>query len=101
LVAYPAFLLVPGVAAKLALAALLGVITSGWYAIPKARLYDVLHERSGVALAVGGVAGLAGSPVPLLLGVVAGAVGLAAAMWLLVLAPLVLLALVPLRRAHA
>lgn len=98
LVAYPAFLLVPGVAPKLALAAALGLLSSGWYAIPKARLYDTLDGRSGVAVAVGGVAGLAGSTVPLLLGVVAGAVGLAATMWLLLLAPLALLALVPLRR---
>ena len=95
LAAYPAFLIVPGLGAKLPLAALLGLLNSGWYAIPKARLYTELPGRSGAAVAVGGVAGFAGAAVPLVLGVVAGAAGLAATMWLLLLAPLALLVLVP------
>lgn len=54
LAAYPAFLLVPSLAAKLALLAALGLLNSGWYAIPKAWLYDALPGRSGTAVAVGG-----------------------------------------------
>jgi FSR family fosmidomycin resistance protein-like MFS transporter len=95
LAAYPAFLLVPGLAAKLVLLAALGLLNSGWYAIPKAWLYDALSERSGVAVAVGGLGGIAGAAIPLLLGFLAGAAGIAATMWVLLLAPVALLALVP------
>lgn len=94
---YPAFLLVPSYGAKLALAAALGLLNSGWYAIPKAGLYDALPGRSGAAVAVGGIGGLVGACVPLVLGFVAGAAGLAATMWILLLAPVALLVLLPRR----
>jgi FSR family fosmidomycin resistance protein-like MFS transporter len=97
LLAYPAFLLVPGFEAKLALAALLGLLNSGWYAIPQAGLYGALPGRSGAAVAVGGLGGLLGASVPLVLGFVAGAAGLAATMWILLLAPVALLVLLPRR----
>jgi FSR family fosmidomycin resistance protein-like MFS transporter len=84
LAAYPAFLVAPGLAAKLVLLAALGLLNSGWYAIPQAWLYDALPDRSGVAVAVGGLGGLAGAFVPLLLGFLAGAAGIAATMWGLV-----------------
>jgi FSR family fosmidomycin resistance protein-like MFS transporter len=93
LAAYPAFLIVPGPAAKFALLAALGLLNSGWYAIPKAWLYDALPEQSGAAVAVGGLGGLAGAAVPLLLGFLAGAAGIGATMWVLLLAPVALLAL--------
>jgi len=95
LVAYPAFLVVPGIAPKLVLLAALGLVNSGWYALPKAGLYGSLPGRSGAAVAVGGVGGLVGSAVPLLLGLAAGSVGLGPTMWLLLAAPVALLALVP------
>jgi FSR family fosmidomycin resistance protein-like MFS transporter len=97
LAVYPAFLLVPGYGAKLALAALLGLLNSGWYAIPKAGLYESLPGRSGAAVAVGGVAGFAGAAVPLALGIAAGEFGLAPAMWALLIAPVALLVLLPRR----
>ena len=78
---------------KLALLAALGLINSGWYAIPKAWLYDALPERSGTAVAVGGLGGIAGAAVPLGLGFIAGSVGIAATMWVLLLAPVALLTL--------
>jgi FSR family fosmidomycin resistance protein-like MFS transporter len=90
---YPAFLLAPGLWPKLVLLALLGVLNAGWYAIPKARLYAELHGRSGAAIALGNVAGLAGGAVPLAVGVLAEAAGLATAMWALLLGPLALLVL--------
>ena len=96
---YPAFLLCPGVGAKLALAALLGALNAGWYAVPKARLYDALPGSSGAAVAVGGLGGLLGSTIPVGLGAAAGAFGLEHALWGLALAPLALLLLVPRRRA--
>jgi MFS transporter, FSR family, fosmidomycin resistance protein len=97
LAAYPAFLLVPDYGVKLALVALLGLLNSGWYAIPKAWLYGALPGRSGAAIAVGGLGGLVGACVPLALGFVAGEAGLAATMWILLLAPVALLALTPKR----
>jgi MFS transporter, FSR family, fosmidomycin resistance protein len=94
LAAYPAFLLVPGLAPRLGLLAALGLLNSGWYAIPKGWLYGALPERSGAAVAVGGLGGIAASFVPLLLGLLAGAAGIGAMMWVLLLAPVALLALV-------
>jgi MFS transporter, FSR family, fosmidomycin resistance protein len=91
--AYPAFLLAPGTAPKLALLAVLGLLSSAWYPIQKAWLYDALPERSGAAVAVGGLGGIAGAAVPLLLGLLAGGVGIAAMMWALLMAPVALLAL--------
>jgi FSR family fosmidomycin resistance protein-like MFS transporter len=91
--AYPAFLLAPGLGPKLVLLAALGLLNSGWYAIPKAWLYDTLPDRSGAAVAVGGLGGIAGAAVPLALGFLAGAAGIAATMWVLLLAPVALLAL--------
>jgi FSR family fosmidomycin resistance protein-like MFS transporter len=91
--AYPAFLLAPGLGPKLVLLAALGLLNSGWYAIPKAWLYDSLPDRSGAAVAVGGLGGIAGAAVPLALGFLAGAAGIAATMWVLLLAPVALLAL--------
>ena len=97
LAVYPAFLLVHGIAPELALVAALGLLNSGWYAVPQAALYAALPGRSGAAIAVGGVGGLLGATVPLVLGVTAGAVGLGATMWVLLVAPVALLALVPRR----
>jgi FSR family fosmidomycin resistance protein-like MFS transporter len=88
---YPAFLIVPSLPVKLVLLALLGLLNAGWYALPKAALYDALPGRSGTAVAVGGVANLAGSAVPAVLGVLAGAIGLASTMWLLLIAPVAVL----------
>ena len=93
--AFPAFLLVPGVAGKLILLGALGLLNSGWYAIPKAGLYDALPDRSGTAIAVGSLKGWAGALVLLAVGFTADAIGLEATMWLLLAAPLGLLALVP------
>jgi FSR family fosmidomycin resistance protein-like MFS transporter len=101
LLVYPAFLVVPSTGAKLALVALLGVLNSGWYALPKAGLYATLPGKSGTAVAVGGVGGLIGAGAPAALGVLAQGLGLATTMWILLLAPLALVAGVPSRRRGA
>jgi MFS transporter, FSR family, fosmidomycin resistance protein len=90
---YPAFLLAPTPGSKLGLLAALGVLNSGWYALPKAWLYESLPGRSGAAVAAGGVGGLLGAAAPLLLGLLAGAAGLGATMWVLLGGPVVLLTL--------
>jgi MFS transporter, FSR family, fosmidomycin resistance protein len=94
---YPTFLLIGSGWAKLALVGALGLLNSGWYAIPQAGLYESLPGRSGAAVAVGGFAGLAGACVPLVLGLVASSVGLGVTMWILILAPVALVVLVPAR----
>ena len=95
LFAYPALLAVPSTLVKFGLLALLGLLNSGWYALPKAALYAALPGRSGTAVAVAGVGGFVGAAVPALLGFLAQDVGLAVTMWLLLLAPVALLAGVP------
>ena len=94
-VAYPVFLGVSSLPAKLVLLALLGLLNSGWYALPKAGLYSALPRASGTAVAVAGVGGLAGAGVPAALGFLAGSFGLGPMMWLLLLAPAALFAGVP------
>jgi FSR family fosmidomycin resistance protein-like MFS transporter len=96
-VVFPLFLIVPCLPAKLAALAALGLLNSGWYAIPKARLYAALPERSGTAIAVGSLKGWAGALVLLGLGVAADGIGLGPTMWFLLAGPLALLALVPRR----
>jgi FSR family fosmidomycin resistance protein-like MFS transporter len=49
LACYAAFLVAAGPAAKLGLVAVLGLLNSGWYAIPKAGLYQAFEGRSGAA----------------------------------------------------
>ena len=94
---YPAFLVVPSAAGKLALLAALGLLNSGWYAIPKAGLYGALPGRSGTAVAVAGAGSFVGALVPAALGLLAAHAGLAATMWVLLLAPVALFAGTPAR----
>ena len=98
LAVYPCFLLVEPVEVKIALLALLGLLNSGWYAIPKAGLYDALPGRSGTVLAIGSVSGQLGALIPLTLGFVAEELGLATTMWLLLAAPVALIVGLPRRR---
>ena len=60
LVLLPAFLLVPGVWAKLVLLALLGLFNAVWYAILKAQLYSAMPGQSGTVMTVGNIFGLVG-----------------------------------------
>lgn len=97
LACYPLFLAVPGYWPKLVLLAALGLLNSGWYAIPKAGLYGSLPGQPGAAIALGGITGLVGAAVPLAIGVAAEIAGLGATMWALLAAPVILLALTPRR----
>lgn len=88
---FPAFLLVPGFAAKVVLLGLLGFANAGWYAILKARLYAEMPGKSGAAMTLGNIFGLVGDFAPLALGAFAERFGLGAMMWLLAVGPLALL----------
>ena len=87
---YAALLLVDPLPAKLALLALLGLATAGWYPVLQARFYAALPGRSGVAVSLGSVSGILFGIVPLSLGLVAEQLGLAPMMWLLLAGPLAL-----------
>ena len=50
---FAAFLLVPGVEAKLVLVAALALVNAGWYPVLQARLYDALGRSSSLVLTVG------------------------------------------------
>jgi len=91
LIAYPIFLAVPSPAAKLVVLALLGLLNAGWYALPKAALYESMPGRSGTAIAVAGIGGLVAAGIPAALGFAAQSVGLQTTMWLLLAAPVALL----------
>lgn len=93
LVAYPAFLLVPGFLPKLALLAVLGVVRAGWYPIAQAGLYGEMPEASGTILVLTNVSGVLAGCFPLLFGVLASQAGLGPAMWLLMAGPAVIVAL--------
>ena len=93
-VLFPVFLLAPS-AAKLPLLAGLGLANAGWYAIPMARLYSAFPGRSGTALAVSNLAGVAGHLTPVAVGALAASAGLGHAMWVLLLGPVGLLLLLP------
>lgn len=95
---FAAFLVVPGVLKLVPLAAL-GAVTAGWYPILKARLYGELPGRSGTAMTLGSLMGPLGSAAPLAVGFLADRAGLDAALWLLLLGPAALLALVPRRQS--
>lgn len=95
LILFPAFLLVPTMWGKLVLLGFLGLFNAGWYAVLKGRLYTAMPGQSGTVMAVGTVAGLVGSSIPLILGFVAQRYNIEAAMWILLIGPIALLIGIP------
>lgn len=95
LLAFPAFLLAPHLGVKLVLAGALGVLTSGWYPVLKAKLYEALPGHSGAAVTLSTLSGMLGGLLPLALGSFAQTFGLGTTMWLLLAGPLALLVGVP------
>jgi MFS transporter, FSR family, fosmidomycin resistance protein len=93
--AYPAFLLVPSLPAKLAILAVLSLGTACWYPVIQAGLYTALPGRSGVAVFLSSVAGLVGAIGPAAVGFIAQQAGLAWALAVLAVAPVAVLAILP------
>ncbi len=91
-VLYPAFLLAPGVPAKLAILAVLSAATAPWYPLLQARLYGSLPGRSSVAVTLSSAAGMAGGLGPLGVGLAAEWFGLSRALSVLTVVPVVILA---------
>ena len=96
---FAAFLVVPGVGAKIVVLAALAVVNAGWYPVLQARLYDALGEASGLVLTASTLVPL-WAVVPVAIAAVADRWGLAAALWTLLVAPVAVLALVPRRRSE-
>jgi len=92
---YPAFLLVPGLWAKLVIVGMLGFSNAGWYSVLKGQLYSSMPGQSGTVMSVNNVSNLVGSVVPLVIGVAARSWGLDGAMWLLLAGPVALLVGIP------
>lgn len=95
LILYPTFLLLPTIEGKLVLLGLMGLANAGWYAILQAQLYSALPGRSGTVTAISALFGIGAGLVPLLLGLLAEAMGLGVMMWVLLLGPIVLLLALP------
>jgi FSR family fosmidomycin resistance protein-like MFS transporter len=85
--AYAGVLMFPGVYVKLALIAILGVLTAGWYPVLQAKLYHALPGQSGALMAIGNVFRTVTTPVALLIGLAAARYGLSAALWILIVSP--------------
>jgi FSR family fosmidomycin resistance protein-like MFS transporter len=96
---FVAFLLVPSLAARLALVAALALVGAGWYPVLQARLCDELGPASSLALTVQALVPLI-AVLPLAVAALAGWIGLGAALWTLLAAPAALLLFVP-RRASS
>jgi FSR family fosmidomycin resistance protein-like MFS transporter len=92
---YPAFLCTGSFPLRAAILALIGLLSSSWYAVLQAQVYAALPGRSGLVMTVGNIAGLAGATITLGLGFIAERFGLLAAMWLVLLGPLGLLIGIP------
>lgn len=90
-VAFPAFLLAPGLLSKLMLLGCLSMVTAPWYPVLQAELYGSLPDDSGVVVSLSSAAGLLGGAVPLAVGLLAERFGLAWALACLAIAPPLLL----------
>jgi len=99
LVLFPAFLLFPNPWAKLAMAGLLGLFNSGWYAILQGNLYSSMLGQSGTVIALKDIAGLFGKLLPFGIGLAAERFGLGPALWILLAGPIALLIGLPRRNA--
>jgi MFS transporter, FSR family, fosmidomycin resistance protein len=92
---YTAFLLVPGVQAKVLLGIAVHFSTLGWYEVLQGEAYAALPGRSGTVMAINSVMSVLGAALVWFVGWFASQAGLPAAMWLLLAGPLALLLFLP------
>jgi FSR family fosmidomycin resistance protein-like MFS transporter len=90
IVVFPMLLLAPTVPLKLAVVVALALLNSGWYSIPKARLYATLPGQSATVMTLSNAFGLVGALLPAMLGAIATRVGLGPTMWILLAGPVLL-----------
>jgi FSR family fosmidomycin resistance protein-like MFS transporter len=98
LVLFPVFLLISNPWMKLIVAGMLGLFSSGWYAILKGNLYSAMPGRSGSVMALDNISGLIGKLFPLGIGLAAAYFGLGSALWICMAGPVALLIGLPRKR---
>lgn len=94
-IVFTGFMLTPTYWAAVVLLGVLGFLNAGWYSILQAQVYTAMPGRSGSVMSVSSAAGMVGSLAPLGVGVLAATVGLHAALWVLLISPVVLLIGIP------
>jgi FSR family fosmidomycin resistance protein-like MFS transporter len=92
---YPALLLAPWPAVKVALALLVRCTTLGWYPVLQGEAYASLPGRSGTVMAIHAVISVVSMSLTWLVGWTAAQAGLPAAMWLLLVGPAALVVFIP------
>ncbi len=96
---YPAWLVAPWPAAKVALAVVLRLATLGWYSVLQAEAYAAAPGRPGTVMALASITGLVDSTWGAVIGLAASTAGLPTAMWILLAGPLALILGIPRQEA--
>ncbi|MEW6241547.1 MAG: MFS transporter [Chloroflexota bacterium] len=99
LLAFSAFLLVPGFIPKLIAVFFVNIFNTGWYPVLQGRLYSALPGQSASIMAIGSVTAPLAKLLPFLVGLLADQFGLGATIWLLSLGPIALIIGLPRRNA--
>jgi MFS transporter, FSR family, fosmidomycin resistance protein len=94
-VLYIAWLTLPWLWAKVALALAIRLSTMGWYEVLQGEVYAALPGRSGTVMAINSLFGVFGGGLAWAIGWFAAQAGLPAAMWLLLAGPVALVAFIP------
>ncbi|OGN93520.1 MAG: hypothetical protein A2Z71_02450 [Chloroflexi bacterium RBG_13_50_21] len=92
---YAAWLLAPWLWAKIGLIILIKLVTLGWYEVLQGEAFASVPGRSGTVMAINSVIGLLGGGIAFFVGWVAARAGLPAAMWILLIGPIILVLFVP------
>jgi FSR family fosmidomycin resistance protein-like MFS transporter len=92
---YAAWLLAPWLWAKIGLIILIKLVTLGWYEVLQGEAFAAIPERSGTVMAITSLFGLLGGSISFLIGWVAARAGLPAAMWILLIGPIILVLFIP------
>lgn len=92
---YPLWLLIPWLWGKIILLPVVKFVTLGWYSVLQGEAFASAPGRSGTVMAINSIASILGAVFPWVIGWSAGRVGLASAMWILLLGPLCLALFVP------
>jgi FSR family fosmidomycin resistance protein-like MFS transporter len=98
---YAAWLLAPWLWAKIGLIILIKLVTLGWYEVLQGEAFATIPGRSGTVMAINSVIGLLGGGISFFVGWIAAQAGLPAAMWILLIGPVILLVFVPRHRPEA
>ncbi|MBN1902694.1 hypothetical protein JW926_15315 [Candidatus Sumerlaeota bacterium] len=92
---FSAFLLIPGFYFKVAFLIIIVMANAGWYPVLKAQLYKAMPGKSGTVMTLGSLTNIIAGMIPLALGIVADRWGLKVTLWILLLAPVSLIAGIP------